>query len=206
MKVDAYIVQKDKKIRWQVVSRTYRTPLNYSRLGTSLSNPPENHASRPRIYMLFRNQWKSDIGSLNITSTNFTEFKRLVLAESKSPAVYRGVLILPDGKIGDLRSPSVIIRTQLNKTHDVLTAVYPGTVLKAYIPRLPYKLTSLENYSQSISMIIRKLASSKFSELKLIIGQPYVYYELENGTIKIETLDCDFEVRSENVTGACRTR
>ncbi len=206
MKVDAYIVQKDKKIKWHVVSKTYRTPLDYSNLSMSLSNPPENHAIRPRTYMLFRNQWKSSIGSLNITSTNSTEFKRLILAESKSPAVYRGVLILPDGKIGDLRSPSVIIRTQLNKTHDVLTAVYPGTVLKAYIPRLPYKLTSLENYSRSISTIIKRLTSSEFSELKLIPGQPYAYYELANGTIKIETLDCEFEVEGTEVKGACRTR
>ncbi|WP_297504552.1 hypothetical protein [Thermococcus sp.] len=206
MKADAYIVQKDKKIRWQVVSKTYRTPLNYSSLSTSLSNPPENHTFKQGVYILFRNQWKSSIGSLNITSTNFTEFKRLVLAESKGPMVYGGVLILPDEKIGDLGSPTIIIRTQLNQTHDVLTIVYPGAVLRAYIPRLPYKLTSLENYSQSISTIIKRLASPEFSGLKLILGQPYVYYELANDTIKIETLDCDFEVNDGNTKGACRTR
>jgi len=206
MKVDTYIAQEEGQKRWHVVSRTYRTPLNYSSLSTSLSNPPENHASRPRIYMLFRNQWKSSIGSINITSTNFAEFKRLILAESKGPMVYGGVLILPDEKIGDLRFPSVIIRTQLNQTHDVLTAIYPGAVLRAYLPRLPYKLTSLEKYSESISVIIRELTSPEFSGLKLILGQPYVYYELANGTIKIETLDCDFEVNDGNLKGACRTR
>ncbi|NJE05889.1 hypothetical protein E3E36_06975 [Thermococcus sp. M36] len=206
MKVDTYIAQEEGQKRWHVVSKTYQTPIDYSSLGVSLSNPPENHTSKPGVYVFFRNQWTSSIGSINITLTNFTEFKRLILAESKSPMVYGGVLILPDEKIGDLVSPTIIIRTQFNQTNDVITVVYPGAVLRGYTPRLPYKLTSLENYSQSISTIIKRLASPEFSGLKLILGQPYVYYELANGTIKIETLDCDFEVNDGNTKGACRTR
>jgi len=88
----------------------------------------------------------------------------------------------------------------------MITVVYPGVVLRGYVPSLQLKLTSLENYSQSISTLIERLASQEFSGLKLILGQPYAYYELENGTIKIETLDCDFEVNDENIRGACRTR
>ncbi|WP_240912017.1 MULTISPECIES: hypothetical protein [unclassified Thermococcus] len=189
-----------------VVSRTYKTPLNYSSLGVSLSNPPENHTSKPGIYLLFRNQWNPSFRPLNITATNFTKFKRLILMESKSPAVHRGILILPDGQIGDLSSPTVIVRTQFNESNDIITVVYPGVVLRGYIPSLPCKPTSLKNYSKSVSTIIERLTSQEFSELKLILGQPYAYYELANGTIRIETLDCDFEVRSENITGACRTR
>jgi len=206
MKVDAYIVQEDGQKKWQVVSKTYRTPLDYSSLSTSLSNPPQNQTLKPEVYILFRNQWKSGFRPLNFTGTNLKEFKRLILGESKSPAVYRGVLILPDGQIGDLSSPTIIVRTQLNKSNDMITVVYPGVVLRGYVPSLPLKPTSLENYSRSISTAIERLASPEFSGLKLILGQPYVYYELANGTIKIETLDCDFEVRSENITGTCRTR
>ncbi|AFL95316.1 hypothetical protein CL1_1113 [Thermococcus cleftensis] len=206
IKVDAYIVGEGGQKRWQVVSKTYGTPLNYSSLDTSLSNPPENHTSKPGVYILFRNQWKFSLRPLNITATNFTEFKRLILAESKSPTVYGGVLILPDRKIGDLKSPTIIIRTQFNQTRDIVTVVYPGAVLRGYVPPLPCKPTSLESYSQSVSTVIERLTSPEFSELKLILGQPYAYYKLENGTIKIETLDCEFEVNDEDIKGACRTR
>ncbi len=141
MKVDAYIVQEDGQKKWQVVSKTYKTPIDYSCLSTSLSNPPQNQTLKPGVYILFRNQWKPSFRPLNITATNFAEFKRLILAESKSPAVYGGVLILPDGQIGDLSSPTIIVRTQLNESNDVITVVYPGVALRGYAPRLPLKPT-----------------------------------------------------------------
>ena len=141
MKVDAYIVQEDGQKKWQVVSKAYKTPIDYSCLSTSLSNPPENHTDKPGVYILFRNQWKSGFRPLNITATNFAEFKRLILAESKSPAVYGGVLILPDGQIGDLSSPTIIVRTQINKSNDMITVVYPGVVLRGYVSSLPLKPT-----------------------------------------------------------------
>jgi len=79
-------------------------------------------------------------------------------------------------------------------------------VLRGYVSSLPLKPTSLKNYSKGISTLIERLTSWKFSGLKLILGQPYACYELENGRIKVKTLDCDFKVRSENIMGACRTR
>ncbi|WP_240922722.1 hypothetical protein [Thermococcus sp. Bubb.Bath] len=191
---------------WHVISRTYKTPFSYSSFSESLSNPPENQVNKPDVYVFFKGQWTSGLESLNLTSTNFTEFKQLILTESQSPAVYNGILVLPDGKIGDLESPTIIVRAQFNKIHDVVTVVYPGAVLRGYTPQAPYKPTSLGDYSGSIQAITSKLASPGFSEIKLILGQPYAYYKLTNGTIKIETLDCNFEVMGENITGACRTR